>query len=127
MKSAQKILEEWIAEINNLDVSRISKLYSEDAQLLPTFSSKPLIGREEISGYFDKFTKHESVTVELHPNSITVRDLSGGVALVSGLYCWNIDMDGERLNFEARFSFLIVAEDEGPIKHHHSSQIPRSI
>ncbi len=127
MLSANDILNKWVTLTNELNVPEITNLYSSDAQLLPTFSSKALVGTEPIRGYFKRFTTHSKVTVTLHPNSITIRKMSDTVNMASGLYCWEIDMDDELLNFEARFSMVIVPGDEHPIKHHHSSQIPRSI
>ncbi len=124
---AREILNLWVEKVNVLDIDSIEKMYSGDAQLLPTFSSKTLLGQTEIRGYFNKFTTHSSVVVTLHPNSVSVREMSDSVAVVSGLYCWRIDMDGEDLSFEARFTFVITPNSEHPIRHHHSSQIPRSI
>ncbi len=126
-ESANDILQKWVSLTNKLDVDAITAMYSSDAQLLPTFSSKGLIGNTEIRGYFEKFTNHSSVTVTLHPNSIISRELCGTTSIVSGMYRWEVEMDEELLNFEARFSMVITPDDEQPIKHHHSSQIPRSI
>jgi len=126
-QSANDVLQTWVNLTNKLDVHAITQLYSSDALLLPTFSSKTYHGNSDICNYFQKFTSHSSVTVTLHPNSIAVHDIDNHVSIVSGLYCWEIDMDDELLNFEARFSMVIVPNDEHPIKHHHSSQIPRSI
>ncbi len=127
IESANDILQRWVSLTNKLDVDAITAMYSKDAQLLPTFSSKGLIGNEQIRGYFEKFTNHSSVTVTLHPKSIISRELGDSVSIVSGLYRWEVDMDEELLNFEARFTMIIAPNDKQPIKHHHSSQIPRSI
>lgn len=126
-KSAEEILDKWVRLVNTLDVDSIVDMYSDTAQLLPTFSSKTLSGKEGIRTYFKRFEAHSSVVVSLHPKSLLFREIGDGIYIASGLYCWKIDMDDELLNFEARFSFVLKTNDDSPIHHHHSSQIPRSI
>jgi len=46
---------------------------------------------------------------------------------MSGIYNWRFIVDGELLNFEARFSYLVDLSKSSPIIHHHSSQIPRML
>ena len=121
------VLKLWIESVNSRSLKNVLDLYDETAILLPTFSNKFFHDPEGIKSYFEKISSHKDLLVKLHDNTLTVQDLSNGLYALSGIYCWRFEVDGEVLNFEARFTFVINIKSSAPIIHHHSSQIPRML
>jgi len=102
-------------------------LYSEDAVLLPTFSNKCLAEPELIKAYFQRLGSHKNLNVQLHEKTLVVQNFSHNLHSMSGIYAWRFEVDGENLNFEARFTFSVDLNRSRPIVHHHSSQVPQMI
>lgn len=111
--------------MNSGDCSRVLSLYGPSATLLPTFSSRTVDSEEGRRDYFEKLATREHLSVELRDKTVRSLSTGGGVDVVSGIYCFRFAVDGEILNFEARFSFVVNPALDRPILHHHSSQIPR--
>ncbi len=125
--SPKDILNLWIESINSRNLKNVLGFYDETAILLPTFSNKFFHNPKGIKSYFVKISSHKELLVKLHDNTLTVQDLSNGLYSLSGIYCWRFEVDGEVLNFEARFTFIMNIKKTSPIIHHHSSQIPRML
>lgn len=121
------ILRRWINCINEGDLNGALSLYNEKALLIPTFASR-LLGRTEgIRDYFERLCAREELSIALHEKTVVTQPVAGPIHALSGIYCWRFAIDGEMLNFEARFSFVLDLSQPAPILHHHSSQIPRTL
>lgn len=127
MKSPREVLEQWIQAVNGGDVETLLGLYDEGAILIPTFSNRTHNTPAKLREYFERLGSREELSVTLHAKTFVIQDLGNDVFVLSGLYNWRFAVDGELLNFEARFSYAMDLSRSAPILHHHSSQIPRTL
>ena len=65
--------------------------------------------------------------MDLHKRTAKYQSVYGPVHNAYGIYLWKFAVDGEKLNFEARYTFTINLDEECPIMHQHSSQVPRTL
>ncbi len=124
MQDARKIYDQWLDGVNNGDAARVLALYSEDATLLPTFSSEMRTGLDRIKAYFDGLATKQHVKVETHESTVVVQQLSSTVSSISGYYDWQFGADDTPSFAAARFTFVVDAALDRPILHHHSSARP---
>ncbi|TVR65601.1 MAG: DUF4440 domain-containing protein [Candidatus Competibacteraceae bacterium] len=127
MKTPQDVLEQWMQAVNNGDVESLLGLYDSQAVLIPTFSNRLLNTPDKLREYFEKLGSREELSIALHEKTLIVRELQNPLFSLSGIYNWRFIVDGELLNFEARFGYVIDLSRPSPILHHHSSQIPRML
>ncbi len=127
MKNPQDILEQWMQAVNNGDVESLLGLYDSQAVLIPTFSNRLLNTPDKLREYFEKLGSREELSIALHEKTLIVQELQNPLFSLSGIYNWRFIVDGELLNFEARFGYVIDLSRPSPILHHHSSQIPRML
>ena len=127
MKTPRDVLEQWMQAVNDGDIEKLLSLYDSQAVLIPTFSNRLLNTPEKLREYFVKLSSREELCIALHERTLTVQELQNQVFALSGIYNWHFIVDGELLNFEARFSYVINISKPSPILHHHSSQIPRTL
>ena len=127
IKIPKDILEQWMQAVNEGDVESLLGLYDENAVLIPTFSNRLLNTPEKLRDYFEKLGSREELSIALHEKTLIIQKLGNQIYSLSGIYNWRFAVDGELLNFEARFSYLIDISKANPILHHHSSQIPRTL
>ena len=127
IKKPKDILEQWMQEVNNGNVKSLLSLYDNQAVLIPTFSNRLLNTPEKLRDYFEKLGSREDLSIALHEKTLIIQELENQIYSLSGIYNWRFAVDGELLNFEARFSYLIDLSKQNPILHHHSSQIPRTL
>ena len=127
MKTAQGILEQWLQAVNNGGVERLLGLYDSQAVLIPTFSNRILNTPDKLREYFVRLGSREELSIALHEKTVIVQELSNQIFALSGIYNWRFMVEGELLNFEARFSYGMDLSRPGPIVHHHSSQIQRML
>ncbi len=127
MKTPQDVLEQWMQAVNNGDVEGLLGLYDSQAVLIPTFSNRLLNKQDKLRDYFEKLGSREELSIALHEKTLIVQELKNPIFSLSGIYNWRFIVDGELLNFEARFSYVIDLSKPSPILHHHSSQIPRML
>lgn len=127
MKTPQDVLEQWMQAVNNGDVESLLGLYDSQAVLIPTFSNRLLNKPDKLRDYFEKLGSREELSIALHEKTLIVQELKNPIFSLSGIYNWRFIVDGELLNFEARFSYVIDLSKPSPILHHHSSQIPRML
>jgi len=120
-----EVLYKWMNAVNNGDVNDLLSVYDDNAVLIPTFSNRLLKGKEALRGYFEKLGSKEDLSIALHEKTIISQDIGDNLHTISGIYNWRFSVDGELLNFEARFDYLLDLKKNSPILHHHSSQIPR--
>lgn len=123
----EQILHEWMDAVNTGNVTVLTALYDPTAVLIPTFSSRLLKTPEMIEDYFIRLGAREELSVALHEKTVISQSLGEQFHALSGIYCWRFAIDGEVLNFEARFSYMLDLKRPNPILNHHSSQIPRVI
>ena len=127
IKKPKDILEQWMQAVNNGNVKSLLSLYDNQAVLIPTFSNRLLNTPEKLRDYFEKLGSREDLSIALHEKTLIIQELENQIYSLSGIYNWRFTVDGELLNFEARFSYLIDLSKQNPILHHHSSQIPRTL
>ncbi|MBP8083080.1 MAG: DUF4440 domain-containing protein [Spirochaetes bacterium] len=123
----EDILNQWMQAINKADIESLLSLYDQDAILIPTFSNRVLNSQEKLRDYFEKLGSREDLSIALHENTVRIQTLNAGYYTVNGIYNWRFKVEGEILNFEARFSYLLDMNSQSPILHHHSSQVPRMV
>lgn len=124
---AREIIRRWVESLNNGQSSAAAGLYVEDAILLPTFSSHALTDSGRRLDYFKSLVGRPGLRVELHEATLRFHPLPAGIVIASGIYRFSFSVDGEPLAFEARFTIVMCPDDPKPIRHHHSSQVPRGL
>jgi hypothetical protein len=127
MKTPRDILAQWMQAVNDGDVESLLGLYDSQAVLIPTFSNRLLNTPAKLRDYFEKLSSREELSIALHEKTVIIQEQQNQIALMSGIYNWRFSVDGELLNFEARFSYVLDISKHSPILHHHSSQIPRML
>ena len=118
---------QWMKAVNDGNVESLLSLYDNEAVLIPTFSNRLLNTPEKLRDYFEKLGSREELSIALHEKTLIIQELKNQIYSLSGIYNWRFAVDGELLNFEARFSYVIDLSKPNPILHHHSSQIPRTL
>ena len=127
MRTPKEILTEWIDAVNHGDIEALLSLYDEHAVLIPTFSNKLPNTPDKLREYFEKLGSREGLSIALHEKTLHVQRINESVYALSGIYNWRFDVEGEMLNFEARFSYIVDISKSRPIMQHHSSQVPRML
>jgi hypothetical protein len=122
-----EFLKAWMDRVNNAELEPLLAMYNKDAVLIPTFSNRLLAKPQTIREYFERLFAREELSLALHEKTLITQNIQGEAWSMCGIYCWRFAIDGELLNFEARFSYLLDLGQAAPILHHHSSQIPRMI
>jgi len=124
MKKPADILTQWIHAVNHGDVEALLALYDKTALLIPTFSNSFLDTPDKMRDYFEKLGSREGLSITLHEKTLSVQALQNETHILNGLYNWRFKAEGELLNFEARFTYVIDLSIPSPIIHHHSSLVP---
>ena len=122
-----EFLKAWMDRVNNGELEPLLAMYDESAVLIPTFSNRLLARPQAVREYFERLFSREELSLALHEKTLITQNIQAEVWSLCGIYCWRFAIDGELLNFEARFSYLLDLARPAPILHHHSSQIPRMI
>ncbi len=122
-----EVLQAWIDAVNARDIDTIMGMYSSDHILLATFSPHVIRDDAATLQYFEQLASRQGLTVRLHQRTIQEQVLSAHSSVISGIYTWSFEVDEEPLSFASRFSFVVDLSEAQPIRHHHSSQIPRTL
>jgi len=122
-----EVLHQWIMAVNDGNIQGLLGLYKPNAVLIPTFSNRILNTPEKIQNYFENLSDREDLSIALHEKTVIVQEIQDPIYTIAGIYNWRFSVDGEILNFEARFTFIVDILNHHPIIHHHSSQIPRTL
>ncbi|NBS57177.1 MAG: DUF4440 domain-containing protein [Betaproteobacteria bacterium] len=122
-----EFLKVWMQCVNDAQIESLLSMYNEAAVLIPTFSNRLLSRPAAVREYFERLFSREELSLALHEKTVITQNMGGKIWSMCGIYCWRFAIDGELLNFEARFSYLLDLAQATPILHHHSSQIPRMI
>ena len=113
------LFDTWNAALATLDPDKVTKLYAEDAVLLPTVSNQVRHNHTEIRDYFVGFLQKSPQGVIDESNVCILSDTH---ATNSGVYTFTF---GDGSSVTARFSYLYVATTDGwKILQHHSSAMP---
>lgn len=127
--TGKRLVNNWISILEEYEPEQIIKLYSKKGILLGTLAPDPLIGRENIKTYFDKF-------VLLHPTGkVTlwyIQKFGFSKIVVDGNYLFELDKKNPsgdmREEVEARFTFIFKRNwlrfGKWEIITHHSSERP---
>lgn len=126
-KKPKDILNQWMSAVNKADAEGILSLYDPQAVLIPTFSNRVLNTPEKLRDYFETLGSRPELSIALHEKTLIIQELENSAYVLGGIYNWRFAVDGEVLNFEARFSYVMDVSKPNPILHHHSSQIPRTL
>jgi len=121
------VLKVWIAALNDRNTHAAADLYAETATLYPIFSAHALRTPGERLHYFESLTTRPKIQVTLHARTLHLDQLTAAQCIVSGIYRFAFAVNGELLNFEARFPCLLDTVRARPILHHHFSQVPRGL
>ena len=121
---AIRILNQWTDAINEGRTEDVASLYSEGAVLVSTFSPSSITSHNSIRNYFINLHSRPGAGVSIDEESINEQTIEGGTSILSGMYTFHFEEDGEKIECEARFTFVIGTELDRPILHHHSSQRP---
>ncbi|MBX3747211.1 MAG: DUF4440 domain-containing protein [Verrucomicrobiae bacterium] len=125
--NAMEVLHAWMGGVNGGQIDDVLGLYADGAVLLPTFSPHAITTEEMRRRYFEQLGARPGLNVSLHQRTVREQPLAGSLRVISGIYCFRMEIDGELLGFEARFSYVVDPGASRPILHHHSSQIPRNL
>ena len=124
MSELRKVLDQWIEGVNSRDLGGVGRLYGESAVLVPTFAGRIFDTEETIAAYFIHITDDREVEVILRDETVREQAGSGSQQVISGVYDWLINEQGEAKRFGARFTFVMDVDAARPILHHHSSLLP---
>ena len=126
-QTPRDILDQWMQAVNSAHVEGLLNLYDPYAVLIPTFSNRVRNTPEKLRDYFESLGSRPELSIALHEKTLIVQELHHQIYTMGGIYNWRFAVDGEVLNFEARFSYVMDLAKPNPIVHHHSSQIPRTL
>jgi hypothetical protein len=126
-QNAEEVLSEWISGICNGEIGKVENLYQEQAVLIPTFSPHTANTTEGIRQYFEQLATRNNLQVKLYEKSLRKQFLGGNAWMLSGIYAFEFEVDQLLLTFPSRFTFAVDLDNEKPIIHHHSSQVPRNL
>ncbi|MDZ4731524.1 MAG: nuclear transport factor 2 family protein [Xanthomonadales bacterium] len=121
------VLNAWIDAVNQREIDTIVAMYSADHVLLPTFSPHMLRDDASTRQYFEQLASRQGLFVRVHQRTLTEQVLNEHSTVLCGIYTWSFEVDDELLSFASRFSFIVDLSEDQPIRHHHSSQIPRTL
>jgi uncharacterized protein (TIGR02246 family) len=129
MSDEQEILRQleiWFEALKKGDAEGVSKLYAEDAILVPTKWDGPCNGRAAIRNYFSVQFLPEC------PDGFLINHFihnDGTVAINSGHYVFVMNAALKKTKVSARFTFVYKKDAGGnwAIVTHHSSTMPEQL
>ncbi|GGJ68589.1 DUF4440 domain-containing protein [Deinococcus aquiradiocola] len=123
-QSAQDAYLAWTQAINARQTANVVNLYSPNALLLPTVSSKIINSQEGRTEYFNGLLSRKNFMVQ--PQTQFVQPIAWNAAIVSGTYTFSYT-DGEKtVSLPARFNFVFQKTGRTwTIINHHSSVLPQ--
>ncbi len=113
------LFDRWNESLLTGDPKKVVANYAERSILLPTVSNTPRLTPAEKEDYFTHFLQSQpSGVIDLRQI-----DISGDIAVDSGLYTFTLAAKGETV--KARYSFVYKWDGEQwLIISHHSSAMP---
>ena len=119
-----KIPEKWANAVNNGNLEEILGCYGNNASLISTFQSKPILSSQGIREYFHSFITKDGAGVTVDLDNLNFFEVEDYGYLSVGLYEFFFLEDGELVRHPARFSFIVEVDQGQKITHHHSSLLP---
>lgn len=115
------LFDRWNQSLQTGDPRKVVANYAERSILLPTVSNKPRLTQMEREDYFQHFlTKRPSGKIDLRQI-----DISGDMAVDSGLYTFTFAKTGEVVS--GRYTFVYKWDGaQWLIISHHSSVMPEN-
>jgi uncharacterized protein (TIGR02246 family) len=115
------LFNDWNAALQSLDAAQVAALYAKDAVLLPTVSNEIRKTPAAIQEYFTRFLKKKPKGRIIQQN---IR-LLDSLAINSGIYTFDLTIDGTDTQLLCRYTFVYRKDPEGwKIIEHHSSVMP---
>lgn len=117
-EDAHAVIQRWSAAYTSNDPEAVVKNYRPDAVLLGTASPVLSEGTEAIRKYFSRLKGTGDKNAISETRTLV---LSDSAVLVTGFYEFTRMKEGQSVADPARFTMLLLKEDEWLIAHHHSS------
>ncbi len=112
----------WKTALLSRKPQSVAALYTKNATLLPTMGQKVITNSEGIEAYFTFFLAFLPSVSILEEHVMDIAELS---YLHCGMYRFNLTIEGETEQVDARFSIVWQKiHGEWKIFHHHSSRVP---
>ena len=124
---AQQFPALWANSINAGELEKVIGLYNKYFTLMPTFSPHSVNNLASLTDYFTQLGSRKGINVALHENTVSCQHTGANAYVLTGIYSFGFEVDGTLLTFPSRFTFVLNLDEEQPILHHHSSQIPRTL
>jgi uncharacterized protein (TIGR02246 family) len=120
-QAVEQAFQTWILAVGSGKSENITKLYTENAVLLPTFSPKVHNTPALRKGYFETIAALKKLVVTVQEQHLRI---FGNIAINSGLYTFSHEKDGKTVATPARFTFVYEKTPQGwSIVEHHSSKV----
>lgn len=121
-QEVQSLFEQWSHAVKAKDLNAVLATYADDAVLLPTLSNTPRDTHAKIRAYFVKFfQKNPSPKINFQ-----VIEMGCDWASNTGLYTFDLTVDGQRKSTQARYSYVYeLINGKWLIVSHHSSLMPK--
>lgn len=120
-KGVLELFDLWNNALKSEDPAQVALLYAEDAILMPTLSKIVRHNRVEIEDYFHFFLSFKPIST-LNESNIRI---FGDTAIHSGLYTFSLDVNGNPMERQVRFTFVYRnINKHWMIVEHHSSAMP---
>jgi uncharacterized protein (TIGR02246 family) len=107
--------KEWMASANNKDAAALTKLYDENAVLMPK-EEEPVIGKAAISEYYKKLVADPHFvpfTLTLNWNSFHV---VGDIAIATSVFEGDVTRDGKQTHFRGKNLLVWKQQADGSWK-----------
>ncbi|MFE7510901.1 SgcJ/EcaC family oxidoreductase [Streptomyces sp. NPDC057540] len=118
------LFDRWNAALRSGDPERVTRLYAEDAVLLPTASPRIRTDHAEIADYFAHFLQKKPRGEKIRTE---IEVLDSDSAIDAGLYRFHLTdpKTGVTKPVEARYTYVYEKRDgRWLIVNHHSSVLP---
>ena len=120
------VMNQWISNINEENLSAVVEMYAPSAILLPTLSDQIYVGREQIQQYFIKFLGKDDLNGHFTKMYIQIAD---DTAIASGMgvftYLNSSQKNRRKIDVDFRYSFVVQKGQSGwHILNHHNSLVP---
>ena len=123
----RQVLDAWIKGVNDLDIDSVVSLYSSRPVLLATFAPQVVRDEAGLRQYFTQLGSRVGLNVRIHDRTVLQQELDESKFVLTGIYTFSFEIEEEPLSFASRFTFVMDLDESHPIRHHHSSMIPRTL
>jgi uncharacterized protein (TIGR02246 family) len=125
MKDPYAVVQRWGQSFNEGDADAVAGLYAPGATIWGTLGQKLTTSAPDIRTYFSDAAR-AGLKVKLGEHVATL--ISETCVIDTGNYEFSRAVDGKTTSFPARYSFVLVKQDDTwTIAHQHSSLLPKPI